>query len=919
MKKNPVIHRYLDHGMEVYLHPVDFAPIANLQVVVKAGSIDETDDVAGVAHVLEHMLFKGSELYPASGDIAGRVESAGGDMNAYTTFDHTTYYLTAPAAFAFEGASLLLDMVSRSLLDPGELSRELEVIVEEIRRGRDNPSSVMFHQLYGELFQGTRLGRPIIGFEEVVSKFTRAQVLGFYQRWYCPNNMLFIAAGDFDSEKLFAHLQQAGRHFNPASLPARERPMQELTPQEGGVRAVLKRGPYQEARVQLALRGPGLEDESAAAWEMFATVLGHGDSSRLAQAVRDDAQLVTAIDASFSPYRYPSGVMNIGFFGRAESANEAFRSILLELDRLAHEAPSHPELTRVLNMVRAEHVYARESVEGIARNAGMALQTSLKLGFDDIYLKRLGEVTPAIIQETARKAAAALRDGKGVISVAVAQDAPGAETLTEEGLRSLVREIFPKKAVGAEAGDARSADPRPGDRNARTSFAKPSHRVSARNDAVQQFRFPLPDGLPELRVNYRVSRRLPIASGALVWQGGNRMEAREKAGTGWLASQMLTRGTRKQSYKAFVEELEMKAASVHAACGVDTFSLRFDALAEHAGRTFEMMRDCLLRPSFQSDEWERAQRESLETLTAQKDSPGARLSRVSGPLLYEGHPYGKPSLGTLETVGKLELQDAMRFWSGQLQTGTLVLTLAGDVDPERFAHLLAQDLVDFLAEARAAAPGFELKEFDRARLDALRPTRGRVGYDPFEREQAHISVAFRAVPLSDPRRTSLEVASNILGGQGGRLFLDLRDKQSLAYSVGASQSPSLLGGLFSTYIGTAAPKAKEAITGLKQHLMRLALEPVLPAELDRAKQSLIGGQAIDSQHHSTQATQLAMSDVYGLDFDNFLAFEDRVRAVTAESIREVFTDLLRDNPPVISIVGPQGTFVPEEGSEWTRW
>jgi zinc protease len=177
----------------------------------------------------------------------------------------------------------------------------------------------------------------------------------------------------------------------------------------------------------------------------------------------------------------------------------------------------------------------------------------------------------------------------------------------------------------------------------------------------------------------------------------------------------------------------------------------------------------------------------------------------------------------------------------------------------------------------------------------------------------------RGLTLTDPRRTALELAANILGGQGGRLFMDLRDKKSLAYSVSASQSPGLLAGVFSTYIGTASHKAREAVLGLKEHLEAIATELVGEEELARAKASVLGGQAMDSQHLHTQASQLAMSDVYGLGFDNFLRFQERIKAVSREDILAVMKSILTENPPVVSVVGPAGTWVPPLSDESLTW
>jgi zinc protease len=176
------------------------------------------------------------------------------------------------------------------------------------------------------------------------------------------------------------------------------------------------------------------------------------------------------------------------------------------------------------------------------------------------------------------------------------------------------------------------------------------------------------------------------------------------------------------------------------------------------------------------------------------------------------------------------------------------------------------------------------------------------------------------MPLSDMRRTALEVASSVLGGQGGRLFMDLRDAQSLAYSVGCSQSPGLWAGSFGCYIATAADKAKQALTGLKFHLEQIAQTPPSNEEISRAKNSLLGAQSLESQHHHYQASQLAMSDVFGLGFDNFLTFKERIEAVNAQQVSDVIRDLLGTGAPIVGVIGPKNTWIPEPNDAvLTNW
>jgi zinc protease len=881
--------------MEVYIEANDFAPLVSLQLRVKAGSIDEQDDEAGVAHVLEHMLFKGTTKYPSSEAVAGLVESAGGEINAYTTFDHTNYYINAPSSFLFKGSELLFDMASDSLIDADELKRELEVVIEEIRRGRDNPSSVVAQNLLRHIFQGTRAARPVIGFEEIVAAFTKEKVESFYKKWYQPNNMLFVAVGDLDPDSFFQQLQLITEKVKPCTIPERQRaPFVPLLNSPVN----LVRGPYEEVRLQIALQAPTLEDVSTPAWDMFASVLGHGDSSRLTRIVKDELQLVTNVDAGVYSPLYPAGMFSLSFYAPQTTALQGLEAIFEEILKLAESGPTEEEMRRVLSSVRADRIYARESMEGIGKSAGASLQTTQKLAFDDHYILALEKVTLADVKSLAGKMLEMISAGAFTVSSAMGREClPG---VTEDTIRETVLNGIGKLNKEAEAIEQ-------AERRVRLP------RNSEFNAAVKQIEIPLPFG-KKLHVNYRQESRLPVVSSLLVWRGGQTQESEQKNGSSALLSHMLTRGTTRTSYKAFVNELEDYSSSISSFSTKDLFGIRMDSLSDHANRTFELMLDCIFRPAFLEDEWERVYKETKEHLIASRDSPTFRLGRLSGPLYYKDHPYSRPGQGTEESIALLSLEDLHTQWLRQFTADKFVLSVAGKFSLDEFVDRMQTSLSQFLTHA------FKGEFPDRlGTQEAVRPSQSahRVGYSAFEREQAHITLGFRSFPISDTRRTALELAANILSGQGGRLFLDLRDKRSLAYSVGASHTPMVQGGVFSTYIGTAAQKAQEAMEGLCSHIELLAKERPGHEEVERAKRAVIGTQALDAQHYSYQASQLAMSDIYDLGFDNFLRFSERVNKITPDEIQSVVADLLRENPPIVCAVGPEGTFYPEKSLEWT--
>ncbi len=523
--------------------------------------------------------------------------------------------------------------------------------------------------------------------------------------------------------------------------------------------------------------------------------------------------------------------------------------------------------------------------------------TTARLEFSTIYLKKLSNVTT----EQVRKCAQSVCDNiiEGRIFCVAASNQEHAEQINTQTLVETLQasSSLLKNDLSTQKNST-----------SKTSSLNATTLASSRNPAATQTALTL-EGEVSLHFNTRLSKRLPVASHVLVWRWGQHEESEDKTGLNAFLAQMLTRGTTRQSYRAFVSELEDMGASISAFSGRDLFGLRLDALSEVQPRALKLLADCLARPAFASDQFERVMRETEEVLVAQKDSPGSRMSRISGPLLFGTHAYGRPALGTLDTLHNITLDDVVTQWNRLLLSNSFVFSGAGDFDASETLDILANELSSIGAARHKRSQSF--KALSTAQLAPQLSAQARVGFDTLDREQAHISFAVRGYTLSDPRRTALEVASSVLGGMGGRLFMDLRDAQSLAYSVGCSQSPGLWGGSFSSYIGTAAGKTKQAIAGLKMHLEKIASEPPTIEELSRAKNALLGSQSLDSQHHHYQASQLAMSDVYGLGFDNFLGFKERVENVTAEQASAAVRDLLGKEGPCVTIVGPASTWVPE--------
>ena len=187
----------LGNGLTVVIRPNPASPVVAVQAWVKAGSTTEPEERAGMSHILEHMAFKGTKRR-GTADIAREVESLGGDINAYTSFDQTVYHITISGRFLENALDILSDTLENSVFDAGELAREREVVLEEVRMNEDNPERVVGKALFREAYREHPYGRPVIGYVDTIKNTTREDLVSYFHKWYVPGNMVLVITGGVD-------------------------------------------------------------------------------------------------------------------------------------------------------------------------------------------------------------------------------------------------------------------------------------------------------------------------------------------------------------------------------------------------------------------------------------------------------------------------------------------------------------------------------------------------------------------------------------------------------------------------------------------------------------------------------------------------------------------------------------------------
>jgi len=868
---SPTHFEVLSNGLTLLLRELHVSPVAELQIWARVGSADERPGEQGLAHFHEHMLFKGTERRGV-GVVAGEIEGVGGRVNAYTSYDVTVYHATVPSNGLPVALDVLSDAIRFSVFEPSEIAREIEVVLEEIRRGEDSPSQVLGNAVFAHSYRLHPYRAPILGPSESVAGFDRHRVRAFFERWYAPDNLVLVAVGDFDTRELREGITAAFEGAGPART-TRERPTE---PPRTELRGAVVRRPFERASFELTYGVPNFRDPDAPLLDLLAFVLGEGESSRLVRRVKEQAGLADRVDATaYTP-------LDPGLFGASAElepthADDCIAAVAAEVERLRAEPVTRDELERArANFLATEH-FERESVSGIARKLGSFHVLGGDWRSEERYLATVRGATPADLQRVAHTYFAPEAMTATLLYPSRVRVAPDEERVVAAVLRGVEhtrRAFAPPTAL-------------PVSRHGTSSGANAARSVEAA--ALRSYR--LPNGAA-LHVLPR--REVPVVAVRAAFLGGLLAESEQNSGLTSFLTSMWMRGTRARSAADFARAVESLAADIDGFAGRSSLGLTLETPTPQLAPALDLFAEVLLEPGFDPTELAREKRDTLAALARREDRVAERAFDLFTQTLFERHPYRLPLIGTKRSVRAFRVEALEAHHARLVRAPNLVLGVAGDVDPDAIATRLSALLADLDGgEFEPPCPAPE----PAPRVIRIAELRKR-------RAQAHLVLGFRGLDVRDDDRLALELVAQILAGQGGRLFLELRDRQSLAYSVSAVNVEGVAPGFFAVYIGTAPEKLDLAREGILLELRKLVESAPADEELRRAQNYLTGNFAIDQQRSAVRAGQIALDALYGLGADASARYVERVLSVGKDDVLRVARRVLDLDAYALATVRP---------------
>ncbi len=850
------VHRsVLPNGLTLLVQREPSAPVAAIVTHVKAGFFDEPDRWTGISHVLEHMFFKGTPTR-GPGQIARATKAVGGYLNASTSYDHTSYFAVLPAERLPEAARIQADALMHAAIDPDELGRELQVIIQEARRKLDHPGAVTYETLHEVMFDRHRIRRWRIGHESQLAGFSRDDVAGYYRSRYLPGRVIVAVAGDVDPGATLAMLTEL---YTPwAAAPATADPSPSEPPRRE-VRVRTLRGDVTLAELALGWRGVPPLDPQAVALDLAAAVLAAGRGSWLYRCLREPGLATTVSAHHYAPTEL--GVFSVGAECEPGRIPEVVQQLGEAVFRLTSSGPGEDDLERARTLLLGR--WSRRMEEADARASALAHAEALG---DYHLLQAEYEALVRTSAEEVRRAAASVLD-PGAVSAVGYLPKQGGSDLTPDA----VTVAFRPSAGAGRLAPPRSADPDP----PRTAPTGRRHPTSGTAGILHW-------DLPAFDVLCYRKTGVPVATVG-VYLPRARFDPAGRAGLSALTVRGALRGAGRYDAAALAFAFERLGGTLGSSVTLDWIGFGTTVLAERLSTAVRLLATVLDEPRFEPVQVLAERRLLVEETTQIADDMFRFPFQLALGQGFGDQGYGIPALGLPAELEVIQPEEVVAWHRGALQGARGVLIVVGDLEPEMAAREL--ELVFGGVSARAPRP---LSGRCPWTLGGVTPAR----VVQREKAQSAVAMAFPGPTRGDPERHVAEVWAAIASGLGGRLFEALRERRSLAYTVVVSAWQKARAGAFLSYIATAPEREQEAREAMLAELARFSETEVERSELNQSTAYLTGQLAVNRQSTAAIAGEILEAWLAGSGLEEFGDLGQRYRTVTAADVRRLAGTIL---------------------------
>ena len=648
----------LDNGVQIFLLPQPVSSVI-VQCVIRTGSIHEGNDLGcGLSHFLEHMMFQGCDNYPGT-TASDTIDALGGNINAYTSFDHTSYYAEVAGHHLSKVIDVLGSMVRHPHFPAERFKAEREVILREQELGQDNPDHRLFECFNGLLYKHHPLRVPIIGHRGMIASVTREMMCSYYEKRYTPGRTFWVITGNFDPAEALDAIRQQMEDWVPAHLAEMQLPEEPLICQQ-------RRESFEFddplSRLAVGFQLPPITDRDIPALDIASGILAQSDGSRLCRILKLEKELAVSLRS------YCMSIAGRGFagiFGVATPAklNRLETALFKELENIRKNGFTKSEIKREKTQQMADTLRNQRTLREVAANIVSGVIAADTPALSDRYMERLKAVTADEVNEAAQN----YFDPQTF--AVVRQEPPRTHQLTGGTCKSA--KLHPRTAV-------------------------------------------LPTGT---RCVTMTDRRLPLVEMSLLLPGGAIFEPANLSGVSGLVADTLFAGAGKYSETALFEAFDSCGAEVNINAGLNSLMLDMNVPRKALHKALDLLGTMLGSPRFDSAAFVREQQNRLELIRSRRQDPKSRAAFECNRMLYGSHPYSWGTLGLEDTFAAITPEDAENFYRSLWNRNQVLIGFGGDCTPEeacRWSEKL-DSMIPFSAAPMQlpAAPLFPLEPQSR--------------------------------------------------------------------------------------------------------------------------------------------------------------------------------------------------------------
>ncbi len=893
---------HLENGMQVILKENHNSPMVASMVFVKSGSKYESRYENGITHFLEHLLFDGTANLSRE-EIDGSIRDLGGYINAFTRKELTAYFVLLPKQYIDYGMAVQADMLFNSIIPESELPKERKVVIEEIKRGNDAPGAAAEAFFIQHAYAGTPYARPVLGYQAFIENIPRAAIVAYWKKYYIPSNMTLLVIGDFRTDSMktmvseimgqFSYLSSevdttsspsdTGKGVGHAEMAGSE--IINGDPLNGQLRFDTLAN-VNSVYINFSFKAPPHTDPDYLPFDLMANYLALDAVSPLKKALTTGADpMADEVSVNLVTYEEFSR-LEISVVTSKREAREYIVSTVLDQMQEMQNLMADPEaIAGIKTSVKTEHIYNADKLHYYGFIISPMIFTT---GWD--FIQEYPELLAAVGWSACQKAARRwLSDPEYVLTLVGPmgdsdEPAYSPPTMSEREVTAyFTAATFPNY-------DLKS--------NHQMTFPPTDSVKFVWTDDAKYTREVLDNGLTVLIKSSPSSRVFAIN---VLGKDRSAMEPEGLTGITDFVNRCLERGTLTRD----AEQLSRALAGIGANVTLydnpwipydDRYTTRrfsfvkFETIDEFARTGAGLLYDMLMYPAFDSSEVENVRQNMLGILARQSESPRDVAGNLWYATAFANGPYAKPIMGTPETVTAIRIADLRDYHRRYYAPNNIILSVSSSRP--------ASEVLGWLRETFGR---IQPVEFEKPEIPEPEPITGiEKAHEDLEKEQIYLYLGGMLPSANSPDAAALQVATAILSD---RLYLNLREKEGLAYSVGAGAVLDRSFGWYYAAMGTGSENYQKALDGIVLQILKLKLDGPTPDEVKKARNQIWGRLMSAKLSRINQAYYLGIDEYLGREIDYDPEFLAELAAVDVQAVRRVAAVYFNDGAYVLATAG----------------